>query len=589
MLEKQIWNMAKRNVNKASNTLHKYGFGYSPTNGLVGNTRGLSKRDNKKLTAAADTMHKFEAAYYPNHSKSNNNNSEELNISAAHYDAANLADHEEVQEKAISQSKSSMELRAIQTFIQRQLYAPRMQSHPNRRVLGITAEQANKWSAETEALFRQDRELKSWDESLKNSYDQLGDMALKQYLSIGEFFAVTRAYNNDPERPTNVSVQLFNPLQIQSPHFAYGNYYYNIQTNNSCGQIVNVSYASYHDDITAKGNYIEKGIEFNNKDQEIAIFLAPTKFGEPYIRVPFKNKNGFTQIIHGFVQTEPGQKRGLPDSCYAWHEFMNTTDLKKFEMQSARLSASVMGSVTADSNAQPGGNQGDLDKMGTSWVDNPSSIGALPEYKPPGYEKREINGGAIVLQNFTPGYKFTEHTTSRPNLNIPLFIEKNLEFTYTGTYGISVVLVKQRLDGSYNASKGVIDLSWKTGIEYYKDQFASDWSKVLYPIWLNGKVASGEIICAGWEDLKKRYAWSSMSVVTPAKPSLNPLQEAKAADLNISNLLTNGELEAQKMNGTSFEENAERAMIEQQLKKKVFPPEIIEPIKKDKKEIPENA
>ena len=583
MLDKQKWEYAKYKVNKSVNVLAKHGFGYSNTTGLVGDTTGLSKKENKKLIAAINNMEKFEAAYYPKTGSKQSLNSDTPNISPAHYDSLELADHEQVQEKVIAQSKTSMELRAVQTFVQRQLYAVRMQSHPNRRVLGITAEEANSWSAETESLFRQDRELKSWDESLKNNYDQLADMALKQYLSVGEFFAVTRSYFEDPDRPTNMSIQLFNPLQIQSPHFAYGNYYYNIQTNDSCGNIVNVSYANYSDDITEKGHYIEKGIEFNSKDQEVAIFLAPTKLGEPYIRIPFKNKNGFTQIIHGFIQTEPGQKRGLPDSAFAWHEFMNTTDLKKFEMQSARLSSSVMGSVTADSNAQPGGSQGGINEIGTKWVDNPESIGSLPEYQPPGYETREVNGGAIILQNFTPGYKFTEHQTSRPNLNIPLFIEKNLEFTYTGTYGISVVLVKQRLDGSYNASKGVIDLSWKTGIEYYLKQFSSDWAKVLYPMWLNGKVATGEIICPGWEISKKRLAWSSMSVVTPAKPSLNPLQEAKAADLNIANLLSNGELEAQKMNGTSFEENAERGILEKKLKDKVNPPEIIEPVKKENK------
>jgi len=584
MLDKQKWKYAEHQVNKSVNVLKDFGFGYSPTVGLVGDFKSLSKRDTRKLNIAAKNMGKFEAGYYPRNNNSKQNNSSETpNVSPAHYESLELADYELTQEKAVSQSKNSMELRAVQTFLQRQLYSPRMQAHPNRRVLGITAEDANDWSAETEALFRQDRELKSWDEALKNTYDQLGDIALKQYLSVGEFFAVTRSYFEDSERPTNLSTQLFNPLQVQTPRFAYGDYFYQIRTNDSCGNIINTSSASYYDEMEKKGNYIEKGIEFNSKDQEIAIFLAPTKFGEPYIRIPFKNKNGFVQVIHGFIQQEPGQKRGLPDSAYAWHEFMNTRDLKRFEMQSARLNSTISGSVTADSNAQPGGSQGGLDEMGTksTWVDDPGSIGTLPEYKPPGYDVREVNGGGIVLQNFTPGYKFTEHSTSRPNLNIPTFIEKTLEFTYTGTYGVSVVLVKQRLDGSYNASKGVIDLSWKTGIEYYLKQFSSDWSKVLYPMWLNGKVATGEIIAPGWEIPKKRLAWSSMSVITPAKPSLNPYQESRAADLNIKNLLSNGELEAQKMNGTSFEENAERGLLEKRLKDKVFPPEI--------KEISKNA
>ncbi|MCK5640767.1 MAG: hypothetical protein KAJ19_08215, partial [Gammaproteobacteria bacterium] len=46
--------------------------------------------------------------------------------------------------------------------------------------------------------------------------------------------------------------------------------------------------------------------------------------------------------------------------------------------------------------------------------------------------------------------------------------------------------------------------------------------------------------------------------VTPPKPSLNPLQEARAAEIKVGGGFSNRELESQQLTGTSAEENAER-------------------------------
>ena len=145
--------------------------------------------------------------------------------------------------------------------------------------------------------------------------------------------------------------------------FSYGAFSYNIKYND-CNTIVETSTTDYLNNKLPNGNYIEKGIEYNKKDQEVAIFICPTSFGEPYVRIPFKNSNGFTQVQHGFISKEPGQKRGLPDSAYSWHEWMNIRDLARFEMESARINSTISGTVTADSNAQPGGQQGGLEYLG---------------------------------------------------------------------------------------------------------------------------------------------------------------------------------------------------------------------------------
>lgn len=569
MLENYKWAVAQNKVNRAVKTFQKAGLGYSVTNGIVGNYSDFSRKDRRKIEAAAKTMGKLQAGYYPQKSNRGSNNSN-ITTKPAYYEPFNRADHDLLQQKSIEQSKSSMPLKAAQTFIHRICYNPSLRSHPTKRVLGITAEEASEWSNNVEALWKQDKRQKDWDESLCDNYNQLSDLAFMQLLGAGEYFGVIRNYIDDPDHKTNVTVELYNPLQIQSPRFAYGNYAYRVRYTN-CNQIVNVSSAEYYSDLP-KGNYIERGIEYNKKNQEVAIFIAPTKFGEPYIKIPVRNSKGFTQVIHGFIKTEPGQKRGLPDSSYAWHEFMNIRDLKRFEMQSARLNSTISGTVTADSNAMPNGQQGGMDSLGkgVGWSDGSTpDSSSLPDYEDPGYSVREVDGGGYIVQNFTPGYKYTEHNTSRPNLNIPIFIEKNLEYTHPATYGVSTTLVNQRLEGSYNASKGKIDISWKTAIEYYLDHHASDWDKPLYEAWLNGKVATGDIVAQGWEDPFKRAAWCNMSIITPAKPSLNPLQEAKAGEVRIGYGASTSEYEAQTQTGSSAEDNFDRLEMEYDRRKKL--------------------
>lgn len=548
------WTRAQNKVNKAVGVLATHGLAYSRTDGIIGQTSHLSARENRKITAAADTMSRNKAGYY----RDKQQFTPTTDVKPIRYTALKFADYANVQKKAFEQANESMHLRSGLKFIQRINYDPRMQAHPNRRVLKIPSDEAQEWSALTESYWRDDKESKQWDESLQNNYPQLADMALWSYTAIGEFFAIRRAYFENDDRITNISLQMISPFQVQSPNFSGYSYLYLSNSNTT----VAINAASYLSDLP-EGNYIEAGIEYNSKNQEIAIFITPAKFGDPWIRIPFKNENGFTQVIHGYIQAEPGQKRGIPESATAWHEFMNIKDLSLFELESARLNSTIAGTVTADSNAQPNGKtpMNDLGGTDPGWdLEVPTTT--LSDYEEPSYSVRQVDSGGFVVQKFTPGYQYKELSTSRPNLNIPLFIEKSLEFIYPSISGISVVTVKQRFDGSYNASKGAIDLSWKNGVEYTLKQFTSDWHRPNYEAWLAGKIATGEISAPGWEKPRSRNAWSSMSIITPPKPSLNPAAEATASKTRISEGISNREYESQQTTGTSAEENAERLLPE---------------------------
>jgi len=542
------WHSAKSKVNNAVSVFAKHGLGFSLSEGIIGSVSDLSKSEQKRITAAADVMQKNTAAFYTTRQKFDN----KTVVRTAHYEPLNVADYSIAQEMAKKQASSSPKLRAALKFAQRIVFDAKIQAYPNRYVLGLDAEAMQEWTSRTESLWNLEKDLKDWDESRVDSLPQIADLAFWMYRELNEFFCIIRYYSNDDTRITGVSLQLINPYQVQSPDFT-GYYSYQIY---DCASTVLVNSARYLSNMP-DGNYIDGGIEFSAKGEELAIFIAPDNIGEPWIRIPVKTESGLTQIMHGFIKSSPGQKRGIPDGAYNWHEYAKINDLERFEMDSARTNSMIAGTVTSDSNATPGG----LNPMNDIGWKKLEGEEAPSGYNPPQYDVREVNGAGFIVQNFTPGYKYNPLDTSRPNLNIPQFIDSRLEYMFPSDSGLSVVTVKQRFDGSYNASKGAIDLSWKNGIEYFLKNFESDFYRPAYNAWLNAKIASGYVTAPGWQKRYNKIAWSDMQVITPPKPSLNPFAEAKASELNTKNLFSNAEREAQQISGTSAIDNAERAVI----------------------------
>ena len=520
---------AVKNVNVAVGTLSKFNLGFSPTGGLVGDTAKLGKSDFKKINRAVKTMNYYSAGYF---TKTVTKKADDFK--AARYAPLKFADYRKTQEKVLTQLYSSSHLRSAITAITRTLYDTRIQSEINRYDLGLTPEESQEWVKRTERIWRMDKDLKSWDYYFQNNYAQVADMAKLMYIGIGEFFAILRSHSKDETRKNNISIQLISPFQVQTPFTG--------------AQI---------DD----GNYVDQGIEFNEKGVEIAIHVAPAKSGEEWKRIAIHNENGFKQVIHGFIQKEPGQTRGIPDSAKSWHEFMSIADMLSFEMDSAKINSSISGSVSAsDANAAPT-SRANLDNLGRSAASGGAGWGngaETPEELTGDvtYDVREVPAGGFIVQNLPPGYQYKEHDTKRPNVNIPNFIEKDLDYIFTANFGISVGVVTQVLEGSYNASKAKIDLSWKRAIEYYLKQFESDFDRDIYRSWVASKVGTGDIIVFDW--FKKRESWLGMRAITPTKPSLNPLVDARTADLRTSNGTSNHEYESQLYNGTSYSENIER-------------------------------
>lgn len=551
------WTRAQKQVDKAASVFSKHGLEYSISKGVAGDTSSLTKQEIKAVNNAGAQMKRNNAGFYNNSKTFNSKNA----LHATKNVPLNLAHTRSVQKKSAELFFKSSHLKAPIKFLQRTLFDARLASVPNRRRLKITKEEAQEWSALTESEWRTDKYEKDWDYTGQNDYSQLSDISLLESLNTGESFAIRRP---NPKLSSGFSIQLISAFQVSSPYFSK---YSKVNYYTNCTELISVSGMQYLSSGLPKGNYINCGIEYDSNDREVAIFVAPAKYSDGWTRIPIKNRNGFEQVIHVFTQQQPGQKRGIPESSMAYHEFMDIKDLQMFELESAKINATIAGTVTSDSNSQPGGRTPMKEVGVAGWTPDKDDSSVATEsdtYADPNYSVRKVDQGGFIVQNFTPGYKYTVNDTKRPNVNNAIFIEKELEYIYPAAYGLSIVVVRSRYDGSYNASKGAIDNSWKNGIEYHLKQFSSDWHKPNYNAWLTSKVAKGQIIAIGYEDKYLRSAWQLMNIITPPKPSLNPLQEARGSKIRVEEGFSNREYESQQLTGTSAEENAERLVQENQ-------------------------
>jgi capsid protein len=424
----------------------------------------------------------------------------------------------------------------------------RLQSQPDRHILEMEKEDLQEWTIKTESLWNVWRKEKEVDYSEKNNFNQIEQIAALSYLLYSEYFAILRYSTAEKNRINPLQVQLINPRLVRQPYLG-----------------------DHVKKAIKRGNKITDGIETDKRGREVAIYIydcSQADMNKRYIRVPVKGeKTGMTFVLHGMIQDEEQQTRGIPLLSGILHELSKITDAELFELESMAANASVSGTIERD---MPVVNQDKLGTMGQpGWNSSTNQVAQTaandsPDAEAyPKVEERKIERGGYMLQNLEPGEKLKAFDTKRPNLNMTTFIDSIMEYACS-TIGIGLEVVKMKFGQNYSASKGTLELTWRN-LEFVNSNFSSDFNQPLYKAWMLGEIAKGRIIAPGFNIPIRRAAWTSSQWYGLPIPSLNPLNEAKAAIDRVDNGFSNREYESQKMTGTTFENNIDR--LESQNKK----------------------
>lgn len=396
----------------------------------------------------------------------------------------------------------------------------RLQSIPNRRVLGISVNESQNVADQIESVFDLIRQQKTCSYDGRHTFNEMEIIGRKCWDVFGEIFAILR-YTR-----TGVNMQLVSPLSVKSPAPL---------------------------PALTENERIDRGIHFKG-DRPVGFYVETSKNGSISSKyVPFVGRSGRRVGIHCADIQTPDQTRGLPRLAPVFHELKRILEALKYELDSMATNATVAMVITR---AKP---VFDAEKLKQKFGSTTSSTAptAVDELDK---DNIQTTSGGLVLQNLEPGEEPKTLDTTRPNVNMPLFVDKEMEWIGPAI-GLPATVWKMLFSSNYSASRGELELAWKTfDVENYR--FSTSFEQEYYAATVNFLVGQGRVILRGWSDPFRRAAWLAAKWRGVPMPSLNPYQEAKAASERIRNYSSTHENEAQKATGTSFESNIERQLHE---------------------------
>lgn len=408
----------------------------------------------------------------------------------------------------------------------------RLQSLPNRLILGLESKEAHELARQFEAYFDVVRHQVECSHDGTRTYNGVELQGFWSWLLWDEVFLIHRYKTNFEVSP--LSVEVVNPARVQTPPHAQG---------------------------LPQGHTIDQGIERNAQGKHVAFWLEVCKPGTSTVeweRVPYYAPGGRRIGVHTFRTFIPGQIRGTTRFIAVFHEMQRIQEALQLEVDTMNTNARLAAVWERDQAVNNPNKMQDI-------VDAGGDLSAIEEGLfggggNPGVAPLMSDSGGIIIQSAEPGEKLTPFDSKRPNVNVNEFITGIM--TWIGpAIGIPIELWRALFGKSYSASKGSIDLGYKS-FEVEVFQYSSGSERHFYEAVVAGMVARGYVSLPLWGDPLMRAAYLRAQWSGPPKPALNPFQEEKAASERVLRNRSSNEREIQQASGTSFDVVADRREYE---------------------------
>jgi len=404
----------------------------------------------------------------------------------------------------------------------------------------ITPEARRAWKKKVQILHGLWMNSTDVDAAKKKTGYQLQGFQFGNKIREGETFVICR-YSKDAKLLNPLQLQFVNPDQVRDP-----------------------TDAAMLAAVLARGNYLVDGIEVDDAGQEIAIFVwsDPLTYQTP-MRAPFvstctripkygvKSRRPF--FLHPAISDDVGQVRGIPMLAHVVHELQKITDYGVAELEAAVINAILAmwikpGPSAAASKAMAGiGKRSEIQKR---------------DDEADGVQREGIvNKPGIVVQTLKASEEIVSFDTKRPNVNYQNFHDCLLE-QISISVGAPLEVVKVKFGQSYSAMRGIVQMFWNQVFAWRYDQ-ASEYDGPIYEIAMGEWIAAGVIKADGFKTSEvMRRAWLNCEWTGITMPSMNPTDDARAADMRVAAGSSTREREAILYNGSDFEENVARLALE---------------------------
>lgn len=413
-----------------------------------------------------------------------------------------------------------------------------LKSRINRVKLGLTPEQAKEWQRKTEEEFELwAANKRNCDAIGVNNFYTAQQLALASCLLSGDMIVLLKHEDPTVLNPYGLRFHMIEADRVSTP------------TAMTAGSSF---FANMTQGETKEGNRIYDGIEVDKNGRIIAYWIRNTyPFQQTADKTEWKRvlatgeETGLPNVLHVMEAERPEQYRGV---SYLAQVIEPLLQMRRYT--DSELTAAVVESFfTAFIKTEADPNENPYNEVGGDGTEQVSD------------DPNEYEMGPGQINIMKPGEDVVFGDPKRPAGGFDGFVVAICK-QIGAALEIPADLLLKSFNASYSASRAALLEAWKA-FKMRREWFADDFCRPLYEVWMAEAVARGRIIAPGFfSDPAIRAAWLGSEWIGPTQGQLDPVKEITAEQLACENGFSTREQSTIRLNGGSFEGNAEQLVDE---------------------------
>ena len=303
---------------------------------------------------------------------------------------------------------------------------------------------------------------------------------------------------------------------------------------------------------------LRSGIEIDAYGAPVAYHIRKTHPGDAYLgygsvldtgaehtsgtsaweRVPARTAFGRLRVLHIHDKERTGQHRGKPLLSSIMPMFKMLDHYEQSELQAAVVNAMIAAFVETPLDGES------IGEMFGGSIEN--YLAARNEWN------IQLQSGSIIP--VFPGDKVSPFTPSRPNTGYGQFVESVLRHIGTGLNIPFELLMKDFSKTNYSSARAALLEAWRY-FNARRQWMATYWAKPVYELWLEEAINRGYVEAPTFYE--QRSAWTRCKWIGPGRGWIDPVKEAKAAQMRMQSGLSTLEDECASQ-GLDWEEVLEQ-------------------------------
>lgn len=430
---------------------------------------------------------------------------------------------------------------------------------PDRRILGISAEEAKAWKQKVEAEFKLWSGNKwNCDAIGINDFAALQQLALKGWLMNGDAFGLIKRNAPTALNPYSLRIHMIEADRISTP-----SNYITFAGSQTEGVVP--------DGKPGAGNRIHDGVEIDTSGRVVAYHICNQYPNQPLGKRKWKRvlacgeKTGLPNVLHITDSQRCDQYRGVPYLAPVIETLLQLRRYTEAEITAALVQALFTAWIETETpqNQIPMMHVDNGDFDGTGDLDG-SNIHQSYTASNEDRASNEYNMSPGTVIHLKPGEKINFGNPNIPTAGFETFVKTVAKLVGSALEVPYDVLIKE-FNSSYSSARGALLETWEA-IKMRRVWFVSDFCQPVYEIWLAEAVALGRIKAPGFfEDPMIRAAWCGAQWIGPVPIQLDPKKEASANLMLVKNAIKTHEKVTREAGGGDWEDNMEQLKHEDEL------------------------